>query len=284
MSLPLEHTIQINSGALAVYEWPGAGPPLLFAHATSFHARCWDQVIARLPGRHCYAADLRGHGRSFKPAPPYHWRSFGEDLVELIDQLQLREAFGIGHSMGGYALTLAAALQPSHFAQLLLLDPTILPRDWYSSEPLSAENFAARRRNEWNSPTEMFERFCARSPFANWDAEVLRDYCDYGLLPADKGDGLVLACPPTVESSVYQQSAVADIYDELASIKIPVQIVRAGRMKEGPFDMSASPTALDLVTHFAQGSDACWPEHSHFIPMEAPARVAKLITQLLRYA
>ena len=30
---------------LAVWEWPGAGPPLLFAHATGFHGRMWDHII-----------------------------------------------------------------------------------------------------------------------------------------------------------------------------------------------------------------------------------------------
>src|ERR1043166_8895704 len=45
---------------LAVWEWPGEDPPLLFAHATGFHARCWDQIIRMLPDRRCLAIDEIG--------------------------------------------------------------------------------------------------------------------------------------------------------------------------------------------------------------------------------
>lgn len=281
MDLPQEHTYQVNGGALTVFEWPGAGPTLLFVHATGFHARCWDQVIAHLPGRHCLAVDMRGHGRSYKPATPYHWRSFAEDLVELGEQLQLNAALGIGHSMGGHSVTLAAAMQPERFSRLLLIDPTILPPDWYTGRPLEDEHFAARRRNEWSGPDEMYERFKDRSPFASWDKDVLRDYCEYGLLPAADGNGFVLACPPVIEASIYRHSSETDIYPELATIDMPVQILRAGRQPAGPRDMSASPTAPDLADHFQQARDLCLPDHSHFIPMEAPALVAQLVSRLI---
>ena len=63
---------------LAVWEWPGEGPALLFAHATGFHGRCWDHIIRMFPRRHCLAIDGRGHGRSGKPEPRWHrlrdWR------------------------------------------------------------------------------------------------------------------------------------------------------------------------------------------------------------------
>lgn len=280
MDLPIEHSLAVNGSALTVFEWSGTGTPLLFVHATGFHARCWDQVIAALPGRHCYAVDMRGHGRSAKPAPPYRWDAFASDLVELGDQLGLRGAIGIGHSMGGHSATLAAALQPSLFAKLLLLDPTILRPERYTEHALEEEHFAARRRNQWDSVEAMFDRFKDRAPFASWNRAVLRDYCEFGLLPAPAGDGLVLACPPAIEASIYQHGNVTNIYPHLASIEIPVQIVRAGRESTGLQDMSASPTAPDLVRHFRNAQDLCLPAHSHFIPMEAPELVAQWIREL----
>src|SRR5260370_13141450 len=119
---PSERKLPINGLNITVWEWPGDGAPILFCHATGFHGRCWDRVIRRLAGRHCYAIDFRGHGRSGKPDPPFLWRSFGEDLAELARQLGLKHAIGVGHSMGGHALTLAAALAPAAFSRLLLLD------------------------------------------------------------------------------------------------------------------------------------------------------------------
>src|SRR5690349_15068194 len=114
--IPTQSHVRVNGVELALFEWPGVGQPLLFVHATSFHARCWDQVIAHLPGRHCYALDLRGHGYSSKPEPPYPWRPFGEDVASLVQSLDLTEVVGIGHSLGGHAVTLAAALAPDMFS------------------------------------------------------------------------------------------------------------------------------------------------------------------------
>lgn len=280
MTGPNETRVRVNEIDLCLFEWEGEGPPIFLAHATGFHARCWDQVVAQLPGRHCYALDMRGHGRSDKPAPPYPWLNFGKDVAEVARAIGLRDAIGVGHSKGGHAVTYAAAHVPRAFAGLVLVDPVIMPREAYREQQMG-EHFAARRRNEWDSPEEMFERFKDRPPFSAWDPAVLRDYCTYGLLPAPSGEGYVLACPPEVEAATYAGSLGSDIYDEIASIDIPVRVLRA-RAREASIlsDMGGSPTAPDLARHFARGEDVPLPEHSHFIPMEAPGLVAAHIAEM----
>jgi lipase len=270
--------LHANGADLAVWERPGRDPAIVFSHATGFHARCWDQVIARVPERRCLAIDMRGHGRSSKPGPPCRWRQFGEDLAEVLRALELRGALAVGHSMGGHASVLAAAAVPGAFAGLLLLDPVLLPREYYSDDP-RPPHFARKRRNLWSSPEEMFERFRERPPFSAWDPAVLRDYCQYGLLPA--GDGFVLACPPDVEASVYEHTSECDanIYDEAARVEVPVLVIRSARQmarEPTPLDMGASPTAPDLARCFVRGRDKK-TGYSHFLAMEAPAFVAEEI-------
>lgn len=278
-----ESRVQANGTELAVFEWPAApaAPVAFFAHATGFHARCWDQVIERLPEVHCYALDMRGHGRSAKPAPPYPWRNFADDVVALARHLGLTGALGVGHSKGGYAVTLAAALEPGLFGNLLLIDPVILARNRYGGG-FGENHFAARRRNEWLSPEEMFDRFASRPPFNAWDPAVLRDYCDYGVLPAPGGSGYVLACPPEIEAATYGGSAGGDIYDYLPKVQIPVRILRArARDETAPMDMSSSPTAPDVAAHFPDAEDVFLPRYSHFIPMEDPGFIATQVRELL---
>jgi len=280
MPEPLSSRISANGLELQMFEWPGDGPMVFFAHATGFHARCWDQVIGQLPGFHCYALDMRGHGRSDKPAPPYPWRRFGEDVAAVAGQLGLSGALAVGHSKGGYAITLAAALEPGAFTSLLLIDPVIMAREAYSRPP-EGEHFAARRRNEWASADEMFDRFKGRPPFATWDSAVLHDYCDFGLVPNPAGDGFVLACPPAIEAATYGGSSGQDIYAEIESLTIPVRILRARQREEGaPMDMSGSPTAPDLAMHFQHSEDHYLPRYSHFIPMEDPAFVASQVREM----
>jgi len=277
--------VLVNGVEIVLWEWPGEGRPVLFFHAAGFHARIWDQVIARLPGTQlCYAFDARGHGHSSKPAPPYAWRDFGADAAAMAGWLGLSGALGVGHSLGGHAVTLAAALRPGAFARLLLIDPVIRPKDQYTG-PWMAAQFVRKRRNRWTSPEQMFESFVGRPPFDAWDRGVLRDYCQLGLLPdgEDYGADYILACPPEIEASIYEASPAVDsnIYPEIGTITIPVHVVRAGRFRDPANVMGSSPTAPDLAASFAHGVDTCLAEHSHFIPMEAPEFTAKLIADTL---
>jgi pimeloyl-ACP methyl ester carboxylesterase len=277
--MPEEYQFAVNGVDIAVYEWAGAGTPILFVHATGFHSRCWDQVIARLNGRRCFGIDLRGHGCSSKPPPPYHWRDFGEDVAAVAQALELKSALAVGHSSGGHAITYAAAHHRGLFASLLLIDPVILPEAFYIGV-LEGEHFAAKRRADWDSPEEMFARFKDRDPFNRWNPAVLRDYCTYGLLPKP-GGGYTLACPPAVEASIYQHASAANVYTEVAQVMIPVTVIRAGGVERAsPTDFSASPTAPDLASRFPCGADVYLPEQTHFVPMEAPELIADHVRRL----
>jgi hypothetical protein len=124
----------------------------------------------------------------------------------------------------------------------------------------------------------MFDRFRTRPPFAAWDPAVLRDYCEYGLLPA--GDRFVLACPPPVEASIYASSNApqANPYSLLERIRQPVTIVRGGiPWNTERFELAASPTAPDLASKFPNGRDIFLAGRSHYIPMETPELVVEEI-------
>lgn len=288
MKQPVSRRLTGDGLQIQVYEWPGEGPTVFLAHATGFHARCWDVVVNRLPGRHVVAIDMRGHGLSDKPEPPYPWKSFGRDVAAVGRELRLRDAIAVGHSKGGHAVTYAAALAPGVFRSLLLVDPVIMAPETYrrtAEEGPAGEHFAARRRDRWASPNEMFERFRGRLPYSAWQPAALRDYCDYGLLPAADGDGFVLACPPAIEAAVYMGSSGenGDISGELASLEIPVRVLRARpRTAANPGDFSSSPTDPGLAGRFRHGQDVSLPHLTHFIPMEDPALVAWYIRDLAR--
>lgn len=281
MTAPSLRFITVDGLRLGVWEWPGDGPPLLFAHATGFHARCWDQIIREFPGRRAIAIDLRGHGRSDKPEPPYHWRWFARDVAGVAEQLDLRCAIGVGHSMGGHSIVEASALRPATFAALVLVDPTIFEPEYYGQRPRHEAEFILRRRNVWKSWEEMYERFRNRAPFATWRPEVLRDYCEFGVLP--RGDEYVLACPPHVEASIYAASNApeANLYPLIPAIAQPATIIRAGRLwNPDSFDPATSPTAPDLAAKFRNARDIVLEGRNHYIPMETPEVVAGEIARL----
>lgn len=280
---PTEARAAVNGVELAYFTWPGDGPTVLMAHATGFHARVWDQVVNRLPGRRVISVDLRGHGRSEKPDAPYSWRTFGEDLAAFIETLQLTRLVGVGHSMGGHSIALAAGLRPEAFAALVLIEPTLGAEASYGQPRAGGMDHIRRRRALWRSPQEMFDRFQGRAPFASWDEAVLHDYCHYGLLPAE-GDGFLLACPPEVEAAIYEgNDAASNIYPEVSRITAPVRVLLARELDaahSGPFE--ASVTHADFFRYVPHAESFRFSQHSHFLVMEAPALVAGHIDEVAR--
>lgn len=289
MNSPIQYMISAHGVDLAVYEWGVSRPDkpdVIFFHATGFHGRCWDQVIKHLNDLHCYAMDTRGHGRSDKSAYPFTWADLGRDAAAVVRELNVSNALGIGHSSGGNMLTCAAAANPGAFGALLLVDPAIFPLKQYSLHSYTPDNhFVMRRRTQWGSVDEMVERFRNREPFNRWQPEVLRDYCEYGLLPSSDGEGYVLACPPIFESNIYNSARLAqnsEVYESVPQIDVPVRVLRSGMgTSESSNTLMLSPTAPDLAEQFQQGEDVVLRDNSHFIPMESPDVVAWYIQDMI---
>ena len=283
-STPAKRTFKASTARIAYAEWGRRGDPVVFLiHATGFHGRCWDEVVRALPpGQNVIAVDLRGHGRSEKTGPINDWSEPARDIAELVEHLKLDGAIGAGHSMGGHILVQIAAENPRAFKRLLLIDPVIMAPEMYKGDPFwppGTEHPVARRRNAWSSWQEMFDAFKNRNPYSLWHPKVLEDYCRYGLMPASSG-GFELACPPAVEASIYMGSLGTDIYEAVRKLTQPVTILRAKERPAGPrerMDFSDSPTWPQLATAFAHARDIYLKELTHFIPMQDPALVARLI-------
>ena len=221
---------------------------------------------------------------------------FADDLVETVLALRadagLTSAVLVGHSMGAHSAVLAAAelesKAPSVVAGLVLFDPTIGPRGGRGETevPPASEQPVMRRRNSWASPEEMFESFRGRPPFASWDEQVLRDYCEGGLTPSVSGEQLELACPPAVEASVYaaraDQRVQARLDAAVESIAAPVWVVRARDRVEGdPPGLGPSATAPELASRFARGWERQEAGTGHFFPLEEPGRAARVLWECL---
>ena len=286
---PIEASMTVNGVSLTYFEWGrgNGGDPIVLAHATGFHARCWNQVVMHLKGRRVIAVDMRGHGRSDKPAR-IRWEEFGRDVAELVRRLDLHAVVGVGHSAGGHAMVDAAALEPARFRRLVLIDPTILAPELYAARGSDGDGAwvpvagtphpAAKRRRYFESIDEMIERLREKPSFAGFTPAALRDYCTWGLVPCADPPGFELACPPEVEGAIY--SAVfgnPGVHAHVRALEIPVVVMRAmePRSPADLADFRYSPTWPALASQFRTARDVHRPEWTHFMPMEHPAPVAR---------
>ena len=284
-----ENYVSVNGINLCWFEWGKQyrdEETILLVHATGFHARCWDQTVNHLQRKHVIAFDMRGHGRSDN-TPPFSWQSFGLDLIGFVRALDLNNIVGVGHSMGGHVMSQAAAKENSRFSRLLLVDPVIMSPEAYSQHESihtawlndTGEHPVSRRKNCFADADSMFSNFQGRSSYAVWREDVLRDYCEYGLVPNTEGDGYVLACPPWVEASIYMGSSGTDIFEQIRCIDVPVKVLRAKPRdpESEAMDFTTSPTWEELANQFKVGTDVFLPELTHFIPMQDPGLVARYI-------
>ncbi len=259
---------------------------LLFVHASGFHGMIWKQIIQKLPDFNCVSIDLSGHGLSDNPDHDYQWNKFAFELETLIVDLNLNNIFGIGHSLGGYAITHATNNLSDKFEGLILFDPSIFIKNKYDENRNRKKNFIhpiSRRRNLWNSSDEMYQSFSTKLPFKLWDKSVLKDYCEFGLVNDEYNNNFKLSCPPWAEARMMSGSSEHGIFEIINKFSQKVLVLRAGgkNSNNNKDIFSTSVTDPKLSKMFLNGKDLIINDVTHFIPQENPEQCAKIINDFI---
>jgi 3-oxoadipate enol-lactonase len=124
----------INLGDLSVfYETHGQGEPVLLIHGLGSSTEDWEpQVEALRRDFTVVTYDVRGHGKTTKPAGKYSVRQFATDAATLIEHLGLGPMHVMGLSMGGMIAFQLAADRPELVRSLIIVNsgPEMILRTW----------------------------------------------------------------------------------------------------------------------------------------------------------
>ncbi|MGA8099301.1 MAG: alpha/beta hydrolase [Candidatus Cybelea sp.] len=95
--------LTLRDGTQLYYKDWGTGQPVVFSHGWPLSSDAWEDQMLFLAahGYRCIAHDRRGHGRSSQPWDGNDMDTYADDLAEVVNQLDLRDAIHVGHSTGG---------------------------------------------------------------------------------------------------------------------------------------------------------------------------------------
>jgi pimeloyl-ACP methyl ester carboxylesterase len=110
------------AGGLYADDGGDGGVGVVFVHAFAGSSRDWFEQLEHLrPHRRAVAFDLRGHGHSDPPRRlDYSIAGFASDVAAVVDGLDLRRFYLVGHSLGGVAAIEYAGHHSERVAGLVL--------------------------------------------------------------------------------------------------------------------------------------------------------------------
>ncbi len=271
---------------VAVHELGAQGNrrPLLISHATGFHAHCYTPIASQLADRfRCLGLDYRGHGETpVDPEWPVDWQRFGDDASAVARHIAPGGGLlGIGHSMGGSALLMAAHRDPDRFDRLVLFEPISHEGSRPTLTQAEIREFpivvgAMRRRRRFASYDEAYENFRNKPPLSSMVDEALRNYVDHGFRPApvddDGSPGVELRCTPELEADIFVTGVTNGVWDLLPEIETPT-LVLGGHVEE----RQPSAQAAAIADHLVNGTYALLDHQTHFGPFSHPVEIAELV-------
>ncbi|HZV07296.1 MAG TPA: alpha/beta hydrolase [Gemmataceae bacterium] len=121
-----------SNGVKIHYVVEGKGEPVLLIHGFAVNAQLqWGVpgIIKALAKDHrVIALDVRGHGKSDKPADPKKYGTeMVEDAVRLLDHLKIKKAHVVGYSMGAVITGKLLATHPDRLLSATLGGAGVLP-------------------------------------------------------------------------------------------------------------------------------------------------------------
>lgn len=263
---------------------PADGPLLLLLHGFPETSHCWNQHLAPLAaaGFRVVAPDQRGIGLSSKPAgiAAYRIDHLAADVVAIARALGRERVQVVGHDWGGAVawhlaehhadvVERAAIIDAPHggtFARYLRRHPSQLLRSWYMAF------FQLPRLPEALLRARDFGRLAA------------------ALVATSRPGAFTAADLATYRAAWAQPGALTGMLNWYRALRLGAQVPRGSgrvaiplRLMWGDRDTALEPALAEAsIARCDAGEVFHFPQATHWVPREEPARVTALLLEFLR--
>lgn len=237
-------TSRRDGTSLYVKDW-GLGRPVVLIHGWPLSADSWDDVAVALAeaGYRAVAYDRRGFGRSEQPYGGYDYDTLADDLADVIEQRELRDATLVGFSMGGGEVARYLTRHGTDRVRQAALIASVVPymprTDDHpeGTDPAVFEGMAEGIRRDRAEFFEGFFRdFYGRTLIAHPTSDATIDWSRQVAMQASLKATLDCA----------QAFASTDFRPDLRSFVVPTLIVHGTGDKTVPIDASARAAAAGI--------------------------------------
>ncbi len=267
-------------------------PPILFCNANGFPPGCYLDLFAELEVNCVYGAHFRPLWQDWDPKLKGIWRLLTEDLIELAEALKASDTYAgqpirlLGHSLGATVAIMAAERRPDLFAQLLLIEPVLLPKKILipamiapkslvrKRSPLATKTL--RRPHLFESKQEAFDFHRKARVFNDFSDQAMWHYVNAGVRPTDEGHYQLSYCKHW-EAEFYQTPPW--LWHRLGRVKVPTTGLRGEHSDTLSVSCWQQWQKLQPSAEFIELSGA-----GHLLAMSHPNQVARVLNQALASA
>lgn len=243
-------------------------PRLVFAHANGFPGLSYRSLLNPLAETFdLHPLDRLGHHPDY---PVNHnWGNLVDELLSYLPETDT-PLLGVGHSLGGTLMAMAADKQPERFCGVIMLDPPLmLGKDAWAMKAAKRFGFVDRvtpagktlgRRTVWPSREAMASSLGRRGLFRRFTPEALNDYIEAGTRLLNDGSA-ELTFDPGIEVEIFRH--LPDHLSRLPQrLGVPLELV-AGKE-------SHLLTASRIKRMKRRGLSVSEVPGTHMFPMEHP--------------
>ncbi len=265
-------TLQSN-GIRLCYEITGAGHPLLLISGVGYGKWYWHKVVPLL-SKHFQVItfDNRGAGESDKLEGPYTVPMMAADTAGLLDALRIKNAYVLGHSLGGYIAQELAVTRPDLIAKLVLASTNYGGMKTIPVTPEAMQVMMDRSGELVDLIKRGISIACAPG-FMERRADLVRELMEYRFTNP---------VPPAQYAAQVAAGAGTMAYTDetvdrrMSAIKVPTLVLF------GEFDNVVPPGNAELMARkIAVARVRILPGVGHMFPVEDPAATVKTVTDFL---